>query len=55
MLDSPELFAPARNVSGRTSRVCSFTMDLKPDTERDAIATGVAGVYLISPFGFGIW
>ncbi len=32
MLDFPELFAPARIVSGRISRRCSSTIDLKPDT-----------------------
>src|SRR5258708_5712004 len=31
-LDLPELFAPARMVSGRISMLCSWLIDLKPPT-----------------------
>jgi len=55
MLDFPELLAPASSVKGRISRVCSFTMDLKPDTESDVIAGGEAGVFSAGPFGFGMF
>ncbi|MDR1478604.1 MAG: hypothetical protein LBJ00_06645 [Planctomycetaceae bacterium] len=32
-LDLPELFVPARSVSGLTSNAISDAMDLKPDTD----------------------
>ena len=54
MLDLPELFAPARSVRGRIAIVCSSTIDLKPEMERDVIAGGVSGDSLELPFDFAI-
>ncbi len=54
MLDLPELFAPARSVKGRIAIVCSSTIDLKPEMERDVIAGGVSGNSLELPFDFAI-
>jgi hypothetical protein len=54
MLDLPELLAPASSVNGRISRVYSFTMELKPDTESDVIAGGKSAVFSAGPFGFGM-
>ena len=54
MLDLPELFAPARSVKGRIAIVCSSTIDLKPEMERDVIACGVSSNSLELPFDFDI-
>src|SRR5437588_3014029 len=41
MLDLPELFAPAKIVSGLTSIFCLSVMDLKPATWISAMAGGI--------------
>jgi hypothetical protein len=51
MLDFPELFAPAKSVSGRTSIVCSTEIDLNPATESVVI---VGGSWEF-PFDLVIW
>src|SRR5216683_4602201 len=43
MLDFPELFAPARIVSGLISMVCSLAMDLNPATRISEMADRSAG------------
>ena len=54
MVNLPELFAPARSVKGRISRVSSATIDLKPQTESDVIAGGPFGASAEAPFDFDI-
>jgi hypothetical protein len=54
MLDFPELLAPARSVNGRTSNVCSSTIDLNPATEIDVIAGGVVAASSGGPLDFDI-
>ena len=54
MLDLPELLAPASSVKGRTSRVCSSTIDLKPETDSDVIAGGDYGESPAAPFDLDI-
>ena len=56
MLDLPELFVPARIVSGLISILCSWLIDLKPETESlvipfcsDAEFFMVFSVFAISP------
>ena len=43
MLVLPELFAPARRVSGLISMDCSRLMDLKPETVIPVIPSGSLG------------
>ena len=54
MLDFPELLPLARSVKGRTSIVCSSTIDLKPETDSDMIAGGIFGTSPEAPFDLGI-
>lgn len=42
MLDFPELFAPARIVSGAISISCRLTIDLKPSTAMRVIPSAIA-------------
>jgi len=44
----------SRSVNGRIAIVCSSTIDLKPEMDRDVIAGGVSGNSLELPFDFDI-